>query len=180
MNTVRKKSVSSRRWFRKNAQGQATVEFVLTALFLILLIFAIIELMLMIHSYNVLADSAKEGLRYAIVHGSNSGCPSGPSTAPDIDGPAAPPGTDPGCVSSVPSSGLYGVVRTYAQYSFHDTSAMTVTVDYDPGGNNPGGAACNDPSCLVRITVSYMYQPFFGLGWPTVTLNAAAQGRIVN
>jgi len=178
MNTVREKPVSGRRWFRKNTQGQASVEFVLTALFLMLLVFGIIELMLMIHAYNVLADSAKEGLRYAIVHGSKNSCPSGPSSAPDIDGPAAPPGTDPGCVSTTPSTGLYGVVKTYAQYSFHDTSAMTVTVDYNPGGNN--GAACNDPSCLVRITVSYPYQPFFGLGWPTVTLNAAAQGRIMN
>jgi hypothetical protein len=178
MKTVRDKPMIGLRWFRKNAEGQTSVEFVLTALFLMFLIFGIIELMLLMHSYNVVADSAKEGLRYAIVHGSNNSCPSGPSSAPDIDGPAAPPGTDPGCVSTTPSSG-YGVVKTYAQYSFHDTSAMTITVDYNPGSNN-GTNACNDPSCLVRVTVSYPYQPFFGLGWPTVTLNAAAEGRIVN
>jgi len=55
---------------------------------------------------------------------------------------------------------------------------MTVTVNYNPGGNN-GAVACNKSPCLVRVTVSYPYQPFFGLGWPTVNVNAAAQGRIV-
>jgi TadE-like protein len=174
MHTVREKPESGRRRLHQNADGQATVEFVLTALFLILLIFGILELMLMIHAYNVLADAAKEGLRYAVVHGASNGNHSGP-TCPcvDLDGPPAPPGTYPG------NGSRYGVIKTYAQYSFHDTSAMTVTVDYNPGGNN-GGAACNNPSCLVRITVSYPYQPFFNLGWPTVTLNAAAQGRIMN
>jgi len=27
--------------------------------------------------------------------------------------------------------------------------------------------------------VRYPYQPFFGLGWPTVNVNAAAEGRIM-
>ncbi len=30
--------------------------------------------------------------------------------------------------------------------------------------------ACNVPGCLVRVTVSYTYQPFFGLGWPSSRL----------
>jgi len=32
----------------------------------------------------------------------------------------------------------------------------------------------------VQIVVSYPYQPAFGLGWPTITVNAAAEGRIMN
>lgn len=143
-------------------KGQATVEFALTVVFVVLLIIGFIELIMMLHTYNVVADAAKEGVRYAVVHGSANSSPSGP-TCPcsAIDGAA---GT--------------GVVKDYAQFSFHDTSAMTVTVDYNPGGNN-GATACNKSPCLVRVTVSYPYQPFFGLGWPTVNVNAAAQGRIV-
>lgn len=138
------------------------MEFVLSILFVLLLIAGIVELIVLIHTYAVLADSAKEGVRYAIVHGSDLTTPVGPTCpCPPIDGP---PGT--------------GVVKTYARASLHDTSAMTVTVDYNPAGNN-GASACNDPPCLVRVTVSYPYQPLFGLGWPTVTVRAAAEGRIV-
>lgn len=143
------------------AQGQASVEFALIIVFLMLLIIGIIELLMLIYTYNVLADSAKEGVRYAIVHGSHNTSPSGPTCpCPAIDGAA---GT--------------GVVKTYAQYSFHNTntSAMKVTVTYPDTADPPANQAPN----RVRVVVTYTYQPFFGLGWPTVTVNAAAQGRIV-
>ena len=146
---------------RRGEAGQALIEFALVALFLLLLVVGFLELVLMVHTYNVLADSAKEGVRYAIVHGAanTGGC--GPASCAAITGA---PGT--------------GVVKTYAQYSLHNTTAMTVTVDYNPGGNN-GATACNKSPCLVRVTVSYPYHAFFGLGWPTINVNAAAQGRII-
>lgn len=146
---------------RRSEAGQTLIEFTLVALFIMLLIVGFIELVLMVHTYNVLADSAKEGVRYAIVHGSNNTGGCGPSTCTAVTGA---PGT--------------GVVKTYAQFSLHDTTNMTVTIDYNPGGNN-GATACNTAPCLVRVAVSYPYQPFFGLGWPTVTVYAAAQGRII-
>ena len=147
---------------QRKQTGQATVEFALTVVFVMLLIVGFIEIILMLHTYNVVADAAKEGLRYAVVHGSGNSSASGP-TCPcsAIDGAA---GT--------------GVVKNYAQLSFHDTSTMTVTVNYNPGGNN-GASACNKSPCLVRVTVNYPYKPFFGLGWPSVNVRAAAQGRIV-
>jgi Flp pilus assembly protein TadG len=145
----------------RSEAGQALIEFALIAVFLILLIVGFLELVLMVHTYSVLADSAKEGVRYAIVHGAanTGGC--GPASCAAITGA---PGT--------------GVVKTYAQYSLHDTTPMTVTVDYNPGGNN-GATACNKSPCLVRVTVSYPYKPFFGLGWPNINVYAAAQGRII-
>jgi len=147
---------------RRGDAGQAQVEFALVIVFLMLLIVSFIEVVLMMHTYNVIADAAKEGVRYAIVHGAANTGGTGP-TCPcaAIDGP---PGT--------------GVVKTYAQNSLHDTTTMTVTVDYNPGGNN-GAVNCNKSPCLVRVTVSYPYQPIFGMGWPTVTVKAAAQGRII-
>jgi hypothetical protein len=30
----------------------------------------------------------------------------------------------------------------------------------------------------VRVTVKYHYHPIFGLGWPTMDVYAAAEGRI--
>jgi Flp pilus assembly pilin Flp len=157
--------------WRHNADGQAQVEFALIIVFIMMMILGSIELISLIHAYNALADSAKEGVRYAIVHGTNNSTPSGP-TCPctDIDGPAAPPGTIPGYGSG------YGVVATYAQYSMHDITGMSVTVNYLDTANPPA----NQPPNRVQVTVSYPFRPLFNLGWPTVTVNAAAEGRIMN
>jgi Flp pilus assembly protein TadG len=155
----------------RSERGQATVEFALVIILLMVLVLSIIEIILLMHTYNVLADSAKEGVRYAIVHGANNSQASGP-TCPckDVDGPPAPPGTIPGYGSG------YGVVKTFAQYSLHSTSTMTVTVTYPGGDATPANKTPN----RVQVVVSYPYQPLFGLGWPTVTVNAAAEGRIMN
>ena len=155
----------------RQTPGQAQVEFALVVVLLMVLILSMVELITLIHTYNVLADAAKEGLRYAVVHGTGNSTPSGP-TCPckDIDGPAAPPGTVPGYGSG------YGVVQTFAQYSLHNMAGMTVTVTYPDTANAPA----NKPPNRVQVVVSYPYRPFFNLGWPTVTVNAAAEGRIMN
>jgi len=67
------------------------------------------------------------------------------------------------------------VVKSYAQYSFTATTGMTVTVSYPDTSNPPANQAPN----RVQVVVSYPYKPFFGLNWPTATLYATAEGRIV-
>ena len=163
--------IANPKCYGRSGKGQATVEFALVIVFLMIFVLSLLELVLMMHTYNVLADSAKEGLRYAIVHGTQNSQASGP-TCPcaDIDGPAAPPGTVPGYRSG------YGVVKTFAQYSLHDVTNLNVSVSYPDTSNPPANKAPN----RVQVTVTYPYRAFFGLGWPTVTVNAAAEGRIVN
>lgn len=150
---------------KRGEKGQSLVEFSLVFLILIVMIIGFIETVIFIHTYNVLADAAKEGVRYAIVHGSSNSSPSGPSCAGS------------GCAAITGAPGT-GVVKTYAQYSLHSTTTMTVTANYNPGNAN-GATACNTAPCLVQVTVSYPYQPLFGVAWATVTVNAAAEGRIV-
>ena len=159
----------------QRAKGQATVEFALTVLLFMLLVVGAMEMIVLVYTYNVLADAAKEGVRYAIVHGSRNGFPSGPGSTGDIDGLPAPIGTTGGC--AVDGSGCasgYGVVKSYARYSLHDTTNMNVVVTYPDTGNPPANQAPN----RVRVVVTYPYQPFFGLGWPSVTISAASEGRI--
>ena len=156
---------------RRNEGGQAQVEFALVIVFLMVLVLAALELISLIHTYNAVADAAKEGVRYAVVHGSHNSTPSGPACpCVDIDGPAAPPGVVPGYGSG------YGVVETYAQYALHNISGIAVTVNYPDTANPPANQAPN----RVQVTVAYPYRPFFNLGWPTLTVNAAAEGRIMN
>ena len=142
----------------RGATGQAQVEFILSILFLVLFIFGTLELILLIYTYNVLAAAAKEGVRYAVVHGSDSANCSGPGgvgvTCPDSSG-----------------SNVQAAVKQYAQYSFHSTAAMTIAVIYPDSSCDPPGR--------VQVQINYAYQPFFGLGWPTVTVKAAAAGRVV-
>jgi len=155
----------------RSERGQAQVEFALVIVFLMILVLAALELVSLIHTYNAVADAAKEGVRYAVVHGSNNSTPSGPACpCGDIDGPAAPAGVVPGYGSG------YGVVETYAQYALHNISGIAVTVNYPDTGNPPANKAPN----RVQVTVAYPYRPFFNLGWPTLTVNAAAEGRIMN
>lgn len=146
------------------------MEFALVVVLLMVMVLAMIELILLMNTYNVMAGAAKEGLRYAVVHGTGNSTPSGP-TCPckDIDGPPAPAGTVPGYGSG------YGVVKTYAKYSLHNVSNLTVTVSYPDTSNPPANQTPN----RVQVVVSYPYQAFFGLGWPTVIVNAAAEGRIM-
>jgi Flp pilus assembly protein TadG len=143
----------------RKENGQSAVEFALTIVFVMLLIVAAIELTVMIYTYTVLADAAKEGVRYAIVHGTGIG-------ASNCSGPG---GGGVSCTDSA-AANVVAAVNTYTAFSFHDNTTMTVTPVYlDSSSVAPN---------RVRVTVAYVYQPIFGLGWPTMTVNAAAEGRI--
>ncbi len=153
-----RRATTSRR-ARQRSKGQAAVEFAFVFMFVFLMFMALLELIFLMHAYNTLADSAKEGVRYAIVHGTgNSGC-SGPGT------------TSVACAGA-PYPLVQGAVTKFTSLSLHNVTASNVTVTYPE--------ACNTPGCLVRVTVNYNYQPLFGMGWPSVTIYAAADGRIMN
>ena len=147
----------SERKILPEAEGQATVEFLLSTLFIMITIFWSLEIVMFIYSYSVLADAAKEGVRYAVVHGSQSSSPSGPGT-----------GTTSDCATSVTS--VKSVVQNYAKLTLHDISNMTVTVCYLDGNNQSPNR--------VQIRVSYPYKPYFSLGWSPPTIKAAAEGRV--
>src|SRR5829696_4575017 len=65
---------------RRRGRGQALVEFAFVAPLLFLLIIGIIEIGRLVFFYHLVNNAAREGARYAIVHGENAwdGCPSGP------------------------------------------------------------------------------------------------------
>ena len=149
-----------------NSAGQAQVEFVLSIIFLLLVVIGIVEILLLMYTYTVLADAAKEGVRFATVHGCNL-------TNAECSGDCTPTTT----CTSANAENVKEWVRKFLRLSFHDSSpsAMPVSVCY---GDPPTCSAKSNTGGRVRVTVSYPYQPLFGLGWPTVTVRAAAEGRI--
>ena len=136
--------------------------------FLFIVFLGIIQTVLLMYAYTTFANSAKEGIRYAIVHGTgNTNC-----TGPGTTGPPAVTCKD------TTGANVQAAVVNFAALSFQNVQTSNVTVDYNP--NSANGTACNVPGCLVRVTVHYQYLPMFGFSWPSFTLYAAADGRIMN
>jgi len=139
-------------------RGAAEVEFVLSILTVLFVMFWTWEVVMAVYTYSVIADAAREGVRYAIVHGSkNSNCsgpvPAGFTACPDPSG-----------------ANVTAVVRDYASYSFHDISAIVINVTYDTYNASPG---------RVQVAVTYNFIPYTAFPFHP-RLKATAQGRIAN
>lgn len=103
-------------------RGSTLIEFSLSALMLILVIFGVFELSRMLLVYTTVADAARAGARYAIVHGQDS-----PATASQIQTivtdylSAAPMATGNATVNVTGAGGAIG-----------STVTVNVTYPYDP------------------------------------------------
>lgn len=143
---------------KKRLNGEDGSLLIETALALLVVLPAVLwmfELCMLSYTYSVLGDSVREGVRYAIVHGTdNSNC-SGPSN---------------GCGDSA-GANVVAVVKTSAAYSFHNLANMTIQVNY-PDAN------CSPPA-RVDVTVNYTYVPYFQLPGIVHALHLSAQGRII-
>jgi Flp pilus assembly protein TadG len=145
-------------WRRQ--RGQAAVEFALVVVFLVVLLVSILEMTMFIYTYAALTNAAKEGVRYAIVHGSSTGGIAFYSVK-SLSTPCPTPAT----------GSMLSTIQTYAALSLHNTSSMSINACYPDGDNKPGSA--------VQVSVSYPYQPIFGLRWASVTVSANSVGRIM-
>lgn len=136
--------------------GSMLIEFVVSVWILFLLTFLIFEFCMTIYTYSVLSNAAREGVRYAIVHGTDSSSCSGPSS---------------GCGDNS-GSNVSTVVRGYAAVSFHDLSGMTVTPSWPDGRSTP--------SSRVKVAINYPYIAYLVLpGFNPPTMQITAEGRIV-
>ncbi len=146
----------ARRQFAAQQGGSILIEFSLSIWILFLLTFLIFEFCMTIYTYSVLSNAAREGVRYAIVHGTDSGSCSGPSS---------------GCGDST-GSNIKTVVRGYAGVSFHDLTTMTVTPSWPDGTSTPASR--------IKVAINYPYVAYMSLpGFTPPTMQITAEGRIV-
>lgn len=144
---------------RRRSAGQALVEFALVAPIFFLLLFGIIEAGRFILYYQTLNNATREGARYAIVHGSNSFCPSGPM----------PPG------QSAPM-GCYDLPGANVVQQVKDTAfgvlgaAVTVVPEW--------GATGNGRDSDVSVRASYTYRTLVPLV-PLPPITITAESRLV-
>ncbi|HTA45340.1 MAG TPA: TadE/TadG family type IV pilus assembly protein [Bryobacteraceae bacterium] len=135
--------------------GQSVVEFSLVCLLLGILALAVIETGRMTLVYTTVANAARAGVRYAIVHG-------GSRTAGAGTANASGPGNNPAQVVSV--------IKNFAGAGILSTSRLVISVVYPGGSNAPGQ--------LVSVTVKYPYDPLTTwLPWK-VTLGSTTEGVI--
>lgn len=140
---------------RHRERGAAQIEFLLSSIVAMFLFFWLWEMSMMVYTYAVIANAAKEGVRYGIVHGTNSTNCSGPSA---------------GCGDST-GANVVSAVRSYAAYSLHDISSITIQANYLDSSSEPPGR--------IQVKVAYTYMPYIKLPWIAPTLVASAEGRIV-
>jgi Flp pilus assembly protein TadG len=152
----------TRRWRRRGPRrdGQALVEFALVAPIFFLLLFGVIEGGRFILYYETLSNATREGARYAIVHGSNSYCPSGPMPP----GQAAP-------ISCYDATGD-NIAQRVKDSSFGLLgSAVSVTTSWLASDGVTAGNNGRDNN--VRVAATYTYRTIIPLvPLPAITISA--------
>ncbi len=126
---------------RRRRRGQALVEFSLVAPIFFFLIFAIIDFGRYVYYVQVLNNAAREGARYAIVHGGLSLDPTGPPSA-DATGDK---------VKTVVKKHLVGVIG--------QSTALSIDVCWKP--KNGVGDPCsgdNSRGSPVEVTLDYQFR----------------------
>jgi Flp pilus assembly protein TadG len=138
-----------RRFFRdqnrEEQRGQSLVEFALLLPLMLLIITGLFDVARAVWQENTLAYAAREGTRYAIVHGS-AGFPAADAATPACGTPQA----DPVICTNIPA-----VVRASAI----GVPNITVTVQYPDVYPNTGGVRCADRNCRVIVDASAPFIP---------------------
>ncbi|HKO19085.1 MAG TPA: TadE/TadG family type IV pilus assembly protein [Acidobacteriaceae bacterium] len=113
----------------RDEQGQSLVEFAITFSILIGFVFAFIEVCLMFYTYCMISECAREGSRYAAVHGSTC------QTAALVS-----------CTASA-----YGINSYVAQLGYPNLASgtMTVSTTFPDGSEAPGNH--------VKVAVQYAF-----------------------
>jgi hypothetical protein len=128
---------------RTRSRGQALVEFALVLPLFITLVLAVFDIGRVIWARNDLENAAREGGRYAIVHGDSIGqsCPAGPSASIYSTAPTA----SSACPYPAPSKqSVYDAVRNYAWAGGGRPSSCTSA---DATTSGPCITVCYGTSC---------------------------------
>ena len=136
--------------------GQTLVEFSLVAFLTGITLLFVVEMGRMLLVYAAIANAAREGVRYAIVHGSSR-------TTGSAQNNASGPSSNPAQVVTV--------VDNFAGVAPLTTSRLVISVTYPGASNAPGQA--------VNVSVVYPYDPFVTYFPSTLRLGSSSRGIIL-
>ena len=168
------KRISNRR------KGQAVTEFALVFPLFLLVVLIVVDLARAIFVYSVISDAAREGARYAIVHGSQAAADN-----PPVSGPGTP--DDHGTLYVVPQAKAvaFGVDDTAFGVGACWGYGCTVPADCSAGTNAAKAPVTNIP---VTVRTCYAFRPItftpirflfslFRVNW-NQTINLGAQSTL--
>jgi Flp pilus assembly protein TadG len=138
------------------SSGLVLAEFGVVSFMLFMLVLGVVEMGRMVLVYTTVANAARAGVRYAVVHG---GSRASGSASNDASGPANNPAQ------------VVSVVTDFASAGLLTTSRLVTTVTYPGNSNAPGQ--------LVSVTVVYPYDPLTTYLPFQVRLGSTAEGIIV-
>lgn len=115
-------------------EGGSLLEIPLMSVVFIIILLSVVEMGRMVLVYTTVANAARTGVRYAIVHGSDR-------TGTGVNGPS----------SSGSTTQVQTVVKNFASGGLLTTSNLTINVTYPDGTNTPGSR--------VSVQVTYPYDP---------------------
>ena len=138
----------------RSERGSTLVEFGQVAFLLMITMVAMVEFGRMLVVYTTVANSARAGARYAIVHGS------------DRSGSGATGPSGPTACGDTPPAQIVSVINNFASAGMLDPSKLTIKVCYNPSSNLPG--------TIVTVKVGYPYDPL--IGWfKMLSVNLSSQ-----
>lgn len=160
----------------RSARGQSMVEFAFVAPVMFALIFGVIEVGRFVFYYELANHAAREGARYAIVHGARSDCPSGPPP-PGETNPCDPTGQN---------------IKLAVQDAAQDLIAVGDLFVHDPVWTSRGSLSNPMPGDVstgnsgrgeyVTVFVDFTYDPIVGqiVDIPIIpSIDVAAESTLV-
>jgi len=150
----------------RGRRGQSLVEFAMSAVIVLLLLFGVVEVSRIMLVYTTVADAARIGARYAITHGTTPN-----DTATNAD------------VSSMQSS-VQTAVKSFLGPGTVNVNApgLTITTAFPSvacsGSASTSTCTGTTPGNLVQVTVSYPYDLLIPYLPISVTIGSTSAGVI--
>lgn len=139
---------------RHGERGATMVEFAISAMVMLVMLFGIMECSLLLYSYHTVSNAARQATRWAMVRGSDCVAPTCPASANDVKNYV---------LTQVP---LLDTSQITVNTTWSSSNGCTVSSVSGPAG----------PGCTVAVQISYPFQlqlPFVPIG--AITLSSTSQ-----
>ena len=143
----------------RDTRGSNEVETALAMLVTIPMLICLFEMCMFCYTVAVLQYASRQGVQYAMTHGTD---------APNCSGPG---GSVHRSCPDVAGANVTAVVMAVAGSSGHSLSTGQIQLIWANNSNNPGNP--------VTVQVQYPYKTYSHVPFPALTINGTATGQIV-